>query len=292
MLKRTITGLVLFGLILTILWLSSYSHFVFEMVVLLFMGIAIFEMIKAFRKLDYKPSPISLIFFLAGVYPLCYFYGGIGLILATVGAVLVAFCAFIFDSRKKINDFLVNVFIIVYPAVLLSFIFIISNGSGAVYEHGVESGYGYIPILFAMSSALVGDAMAYFGGSLFGKRKIFPKISPKKTVAGCLFELLGGALGGLLVWGLFECAPFPTYVRFLFGNVTPYPYLIYIFVGILMSAVAIIGDLGASRIKREVGLKDYGTIFGSHGGVIDRIDSMLFTLPVMAAIMFIAFPLC
>lgn len=277
MLKRTITGLVLLGTLLLILFLSSFTRFVFDAAIMLFIVLAVIEMYKAMNKLDYHPSGISLIVMIISIFPLCYFFNYTGLMFSFLLGFLTAFVVYIFNSHKNFWDFNITVLILIYPLMLLGLAFVMNNT------------YGMLPTLFAIAAALMSDTVAYYCGSLFGKKKIFPKISPKKTYAGCLMGLLGGALGGLLIYALFEVANFPAYIKFEFSSVTKYPYLIYIFVGILMAISSEIGDLGASRIKRAVGLKDYGTLLGSHGGIMDRIDSVLFSLTVMSAFMYFVF---
>ncbi len=277
MIKRTFMGLFLFGFLLLILYLSSFSRFFFDAVLVLVMVLASVEMYKAMRKLEYKPVLTALITMLVCVFPLCYFYYYVGLLIAFLVSFLTAFVSFIFNSKKGFWDFIITIFLLIYPITIISLALVLNNY------------YGLIPTLFAVGAALMSDTLAYFCGSLFGKKKIFPKISPKKTYTGCLMGLLGGAIGGLVIYALFEIAKFPADIRFTFSSVNSFAYLIYIFGGILMAVASEMGDLGASRIKREVGLKDYGTILGSHGGVMDRIDSVLFSLIVMSIIMYFAF---
>lgn len=277
MIKRTFTGIFLFGIMLLLLYLSSFSGFIFDAAIMLFMVLASVEMYKAMSKLEYKPCLVAIIVMLSLVYPLCYFYHYVGLLIAFLVSFLTAFFIFIFNSKKTFWDFIITVFLLIYPITILSLALVLNNY------------YGLIPTLFAIGAALMSDTLAYFCGSLFGKKKIFPKISPKKTYTGCLMGLLGGAVGGLLIYALFEIAQFPADIRFTFSSVTNFPYLIYIFGGIIMAVASEMGDLGASRIKREVGLKDYGTILGSHGGIMDRIDSVLFSLIIMSIIMYFAF---
>lgn len=277
MLKRTITGLALFGFALLIIFLSSISPLFFDMTVLLVTAVAVFEVYKAFSKGGYHAPMIPLIIVVAAIYPMCYFFGVIGLLFTVFTGVLTAFVIFIFDHNKSLKDFTAAVFMIIYPFSIMSCMFILSKG------------YGLIPILLALGAALMSDNFAYFGGSLLGKKKIFPKISPKKTYAGSISGLFGGTAGGLLVWALFEVAKFPFHRIFTFSAEFSMPYIIYMVLGFVLAIVSELGDLAASRIKREVGIKDYGTIFASHGGVMDRIDSILFVTPVVTAIMLIFF---
>lgn len=133
-------------------------------------------------------------------------------------------------------------------------------------------------ILVPLIIPFLSDAMAMFSGMLFGKRKLAPDISPKKTMEGSIGGLLGGFLG-VLLYGLI--------LSQLTGVVVNYAYLaIY---GLFGSAVSQIGDLSFSYVKRQNGIKDFGSIFPGHGGVLDRFDSVIFCAPFIE-IMIILIP--
>lgn len=285
MIKRTITGIIMAGLLFLILWivgLNKYTLFVFDALVL-FMGVvATFEISGAVRSADlqradgttgYRISFVSLIIMMAATYPLTYFFNYTGLLFALLISFVAAFCAFIFQANRTFNDFAVNVFALIYPMGILGLIFV------------MDRAYGMIPVLLAIGISTISDAFAYWVGKLFGKKKIFPNISPKKTYAGCIGGLFGGAVGGVIVYLIFELAKFPTYIGFTFGAISSIPWLWYAIIGLVLAFFSEIGDLAASRVKRSVGIKDYGKILGSHGGVLDRIDSILFTTVCMAVIM-------
>ncbi len=109
------------------------------------------------------------------------------------------------------------------------------------------------------------DTMAYFSGFLFGKTKLCPKISPKKTVEGAI----GGAFGSIVFCGLF-------------GYFFAQDLLIHcLLIGFIGSIAAQLGDLTASIFKRKMGIKDYGNLIPGHGGILDRFDSVLFTAPIV-----------
>jgi len=110
------------------------------------------------------------------------------------------------------------------------------------------------------------DTGAYYAGKTFGKRKLFPQISPKKTIAG--------GVGGL-VFGIAAAEG----INLLFPEKTD--PLLLLPVAALLIVVGIVGDLTESMIKRSVGVKDSGTILLGHGGLLDRIDSLLLTGPVL-----------
>jgi phosphatidate cytidylyltransferase len=126
----------------------------------------------------------------------------------------------------------------------------------------LENGIWNLVIL--LISAWGCDVCAYFTGFLIGKHKLIPEISPKKTVEGAV----GGIVGATLLMLLFG------FIVSAATELTP-NYLVLALLGFVLSAVSQIGDLIASLIKREHGVKDYGNIFPGHGGVMDRFDSVL-----------------
>lgn len=285
MLKRTITGIIMAGILFLMIYLTSFSHFVFDALVLIVGALASFEIYSAVKKAEtniegkqgYNISLTSMIVMWACAYPLCYFFGYVGLFFGLIFAIIVAFIIFIFDEKKTFNDFAVNCFALVYPMTLLSIVFIMNKN------------YGMIPVLLAIGISTISDAMAYFVGATLGKKKIFPKISPKKTYAGCIGGVIGGAIGGIIVYLIFELGKMPTHILFTFSwllnDNTALTIVLYAVVGLIMAVFSEIGDLAASRVKRNVGIKDYGKILGSHGGILDRIDSVLFSIFAMGLIM-------
>ncbi len=124
------------------------------------------------------------------------------------------------------------------------------------------------PFWLAMLVAIVAgsDTGAYYAGRAFGHRKLFPQISPKKTVAGGV----GGLMAGIITAEGINI--------FFHGNVNP---LLLVIAALMLVIIGIVGDLTESMIKRSVGVKDSGTILMGHGGLLDRIDSLLLTGPVL-----------
>ncbi len=115
------------------------------------------------------------------------------------------------------------------------------------------------------------DTCAYCVGMLIGKHKMFPRLSPKKSVEG----FIGGIAGAVLL-GLIYGRIFGTHLISL--SVPMRDCAIIAGVGAL---IAVVGDLAASAIKRDTGIKDYGRLIPGHGGILDRFDSILFTAPVV-----------
>lgn len=125
-------------------------------------------------------------------------------------------------------------------------------------------------ILIPLLAAFTSDAFALFAGMAFGKHKLAPELSPKKTVEGAVGGF-AGAIACCLIYGAVMQFGFHLQVNYLF-------LALY---GALGSVVAQLGDLSFSYIKRQYGLKDFGNIFPGHGGVLDRFDSVIFCAPLV-----------
>ena len=131
------------------------------------------------------------------------------------------------------------------------------------------TGTGRLLVFVPLAISFGSDTFALFAGMLFGRHKLAPRVSPKKTVEGAVGGLLGGVVGMTLMmfvgaWVLQEAFLGPREVL-LFG--------------ILGSAVSQVGDLSFSVVKREFGVKDYGRLLPGHGGILDRFDSVTFVAP-------------
>ena len=142
-----------------------------------------------------------------------------------------------------------------------------------VAEYGFDAVYFVAMIL---GFAWGGDTAAYFAGRAFGKHKLAPVISPNKTIEGAI----GGILGSMVIGVLFTVFYMQVFGRvFSFDRIRIGYYFLVALLGAIASILGIIGDLFASAVKRQNGIKDYGTIFPGHGGILDRFDSVLFVSP-------------
>lgn len=122
-------------------------------------------------------------------------------------------------------------------------------------------------ILFALIPLWIGDTLAYFCGKQFGKHLLAPKISPKKTIEGGIANVIGCLLGGLGT-------------ALLLGE----PVFVGTLIGLVAGFFGQAGDLLESAMKRARGMKDSGTLLPGHGGILDRIDSILITAPMVALV--------
>ena len=129
-------------------------------------------------------------------------------------------------------------------------------------------------VLLPLVAAWGSDTCALFAGMLFGRHKLAPVVSPKKTVEGAV----GGVLGATLLMVL---------VVVLYNKFTPIdiPVWAAVLLGAVGAVIGQLGDLTFSVIKRHTGIKDYGRIFPGHGGVLDRFDSVVFVAPVVEIIL-------
>ena len=125
-------------------------------------------------------------------------------------------------------------------------------------------------ILIPLVAAFTSDAFALFAGMAFGKHKLAPELSPKKTVEGAVGGFVGAIVCCLLYGAVLQ-----------FGFQLRVSYLAFAVYGALGSLVSQVGDLSFSYIKRQYGLKDFGNVFPGHGGVLDRFDSVIFCAPLI-----------
>ena len=135
-------------------------------------------------------------------------------------------------------------------------------------------------ILLILCSAWGGDTAAYFAGRAFGKHKLAPIVSPHKTVEGAIGGIFGSVLAGVVLTLVYSFLSASHNVITI--QVQPRHYAILVVMGAIASVLGILGDLFASSVKRQVGIKDYGTIFPGHGGILDRFDSVMFIAPFVS----------
>ena len=141
------------------------------------------------------------------------------------------------------------------------------------YVEGFNKTEGIYLLLFCVLAAWMTDIFAYFVGSKLGKHKLCPKISPKKSVEGAI----GGILGAVIVCEILLLV----FNKYVFTEPAKLSYIAVLFVSMVLSVAGMFGDLAASTIKRNFGIKDFGNLLPGHGGIMDRFDSLLFIMPVL-----------
>lgn len=192
----------------------------------------------------------------AGIMPLAAALWGLqglsGTVTALIAASLVWHTAF---RRTRTADTAITVFGAIYTGFLLAYLVLIVD----TFEAGT-----FLALVLVVS-VWVNDVFAYFVGSIFGRHRLAPAISPKKSWEG----FLAGAAGTIAVWYAATFVP-----AFLSAKVHLTP-LQALAVGATVALGAVIGDLTESRMKREAGVKDSGTWLPGHGGFLDRLDSLI-----------------
>ncbi len=163
----------------------------------------------------------------------------------------------------------VTVFAVLYAPGLLCFAIVLRHPSGV----GLDSGVGTALLFFPLALTWIGDTAAMAGGKLIGGRRLAPVLSPRKTWAGAVCGL-GATLLSAWAYSVWVLAPLGRSL----------PLVAALIAGAAISVTGQIGDLAESLLKREVGVKDSSALIPGHGGMLDRVDSLLFVLPVTAGI--------
>ena len=181
-------------------------------------------------------------------------------VMVIIAAFILLMTAYVFTFPKfKAEQVMAGFFSFVYAPVLLSFVY-----------RSRELPYGIFMYALIFVCSSVCDTCALAAGMAFGKHKMAPVLSPKKTVEGAVGGVIGSAVCSLLL-------------SFLAGRLYPEAAFgaVFVIIGICGSLVGMVGDLAASAIKRNHGIKDYGNLIPGHGGIMDRVDSILFTAPLI-----------
>lgn len=274
---RIIAGLACTALVITLL--CFMDTILLPIILAVASGIAVYELSSVVKvKLPMKLLSMAVSMFI----PFDAAYGILGKIgIAPVAALAVYFIALLimmikWHSEVKFDQVsMCLVASIAVPNAVSCWVRLYNwqfpGDTGHVEAHAV-----YL-ILFCAFCAWLTDTGAYFTGVFFGKHKMSPVISPKKTWEG--------AVGGVLLTAVANVVLFFVYDKWFFG--VPFNGWVWyevIPISIILSVISIFGDLSASVIKRNYGIKDYGNLIPGHGGMMDRIDSALFVFPAMYAI--------
>lgn len=216
---------------------------------------------KKFDFMDILGTIGIFFYYFATVFLKNSVYQLIVVILFIVVILLVYVCSF---PKVQIDRIAGVIFSFIYCPVFLSFVYM---------TRSIEN-YGYWLIWLILISSWGCDTFAYLFGRAFGKKKVFPKLSPNKSLAGCL--------GGVIATGIVGATFGYCYVNKLTGN-----NYMFIYIAIICSAgsvMGIVGDLVASGIKRNKGFKDFSKLIPGHGGIMDRFDSTVITAVTVYAL--------
>lgn len=262
--KRSLTGGLLVAVMLVCIYLGVSFTLGFFFIALNF-GLS--EWWNLSRKLVSRPSEWSLYIWGNLVY-FCSFFGFSSLgnqaawlqpvhylmICISVMAFMLATSIF---SKRGIGSILMSLMAGLYLGIPFSLIVLLNQDS---FGGGPDLLTGFFVLIW------LGDVFAYLVGSLLGKHKLYPSLSPSKTWEGAIGGFIFTILGGWLWW------------KFMLPDVDMFHWLM---VSVLVSIFGMLGDLFESKIKREAGVKDSGRILPGHGGILDRFDSAIMAAPIV-----------
>lgn len=263
---RIITGACLTVLLGVTL---AFGGWVFSSLFMATICIAMFEVIRSIRKAGHRPVQwpawlcvaVSLVLF---NLENARMGGSVVLLMPLVGvACMLTAVHVMFRKEPRLEDILLSVLPLICVLLPAMCMLGLQNAPGRMNQ--------VMLTLMAFGTPLAGDTVAYFVGSAWGKHKLCPAVSPKKTVEGAGAGLLGSVVFNMLLCGICAC----------FGPVPPLWH--FMVLGLVCGIAGQVGDLFASLIKRYCGVKDFGTIFPGHGGMMDRVDSVYWATVVVYA---------
>lgn len=274
-LQRLLTGVVLLAIVVVFLAvLRPLCIHSFDILGMFFVITGCIEMRRALQHGGHRIMLVPMLIFFILIYPLFWFFQTEGIMIAFALSAACALGIFTFKHAYSVTDMGLSILTVLYPGVFVAMIMAINLYAGDL-----------LAILVLLAVPLASDACAYFVGSKFGKHKLCPEISPKKSVEGLVGGVIGALLVGvalLLVFDVFHLLDNVANVRLTKLSTNIGVSVVLYFVLCLLAMVGgMAGDLVASWIKRQVGIKDYGRIFPGHGGVMDRMDSVIFAMPVV-----------
>lgn len=261
---RVMTSVVLVALIAAVVVLGNE---ILGTAIFIVSLIAVDEFIRALRRKNIRPSRIISFGACIPVLAICFKSDlealgiDIGRLLVPLIFLMIMLLFVTVISSKMtfcITDMAVTILCIFYIPFLFAFI---------PLTRSLNNGQYYVWLIFI--GAWVTDTCAFFAGSLLGRTKILPAVSPKKSVEGTIGGVIGSITGMTIFGMLLKSVP---------GNLPLYHFVI---IGLLCGVVSQVGDWSASVIKRFTAIKDYSSLMPGHGGVLDRFDSILFTAPAV-----------
>ena len=263
--KRVITGIIYALIIILSLFYDPLKNSLpFFLLILIFTVLGNYEFYNITKSTGNKPY-ITLGLILSAILSIGIYIFGVGFFsfILPLSMIIIFITSFLirFEERSAIDSFITLTGLFYFPLINFS-----------VLIHQMDSGKFLLLLVFLGTWAY--DTFAYLIGSKFGKVKLSPRVSPLKTVEGAIGGFVGSFIAIILLGGI---------TNLIINNNWGYdifklPINLLILFSLLISIFAQLGDLAESYIKRKFSVKDSGTIFPGHGGLLDRCDSLIFTI--------------
>jgi len=251
--KRLLTALVLLPLLLLLLFRGGEGGFALTAVI--FSALGLHEFYRM-----YDPEGVQILPVIAGsLIPLAVRFGGLGIVPTILALIFLIMATVVLFTVRDVKQSTPRLFLFlsgwIYVPLLLSFL---------VRLRAMQNGEWWILLLLV--AVMFSDSAAFYVGTALGRHKLYPAVSPNKSIEGSLAGVVGSVAGALLLNLTLFDALSPLHAA---GG------------GLVAGIVGQVGDLFESLLKRSAGVKDSGTLFPGHGGVLDRLDSILFAAPVV-----------
>lgn len=241
------------------IWIIGWSHeHVFNATIALIAVLAMYEFLALGRAKGYE-LPIPLCIGIMLIIMAAFILPDLSVELGMFTALLVIPASYVF-SKRSLEDSLPSSAVAVLATTYVGML----GGSLIRLRHDFPVGWKLV--FFLLLVVWLGDSGAYYTGKKFGRHKLSPRISPKKTIEG----LIGGFVASMIS---------AVVIHFTFFR--EFPLLHAIIAGVILSFAGVVGDLAESMWKRSAAVKDSGTLIPGHGGFLDRFDSILFTAPIL-----------
>jgi phosphatidate cytidylyltransferase len=270
MLTRIISAAV--GIVILAAVLVFHNTVVLPAAVAVIIMLMVYELLKA-AGCDKLPTLLIPAILYGASVPLMYNttaekYG----ICVEIAAVFIVFATFIFRHKEVSYQ---------QTAFTLAAMLLVPQAMTTMVKIDRENPqHGLFLLILGLCGAWIADTGAYFVGTFCGKHKLCPEISPKKTVEGFV--------GGIVITGILFDVIAALYANVITDDPVEVNYILFAVAGMVCAVIGTVGDLSASMIKRQCGIKDYGKIMPGHGGMMDRFDSVLFVLPTFYAFVSLA----
>ena len=263
--QRIITGLGLSAFLAICLWLPNWCM---ALATLVCIGFAVWEEYHALVTAGHRVVSWPTWVILAVSLPLTQLFGVIIIVPLLVVALFIMVTEILFRKEPELTDLSMSVMpllTVALPGLSLVALSLIPD------QKAVE----VVLLCLTFTVPLLGDVMALFVGSAIGGPKFCPAVSPKKTIAGSIGGMIGSVMAAMIVYGLSHAfCDAPTLAKLPV-------WWHYLLLGFLGGVAGQIGDLFASLVKRHSGIKDFSNLFPGHGGMLDRLDSVLFMAVLM-----------